>query len=105
MGLGGITGGGGVSLGNTIVAVDYKTGKIAWRKKTNGGSPGLLSTAGGVLFVSNGQNAEAWDAATGKGLWYSQIGALQSPPETFMLDGRQHVLFTSNGSLYMFVLN
>jgi alcohol dehydrogenase (cytochrome c) len=105
MGLGGITGGGGVSLGNTIVAVDYKTGKIAWRKKTNGGSPGLLSTAGGVLFVSNGQNVEAWDAATGKGLWYSQIGTLQSPPETFMLDGKQHVLFTSNGSLFMFVLN
>jgi hypothetical protein len=26
-------------------------------------------------------------------------------PETFMLDGKQHVLFTSNGSLYMFVLN
>ena len=88
-----------------IVAIDYKTGKIAWRKKINGGSPGLLSTAGGVLFVSNGQNVEAWDAATGKGLWYSQIGGLQSPPETFMLDGKQHVLFTSNGSLYMFVLN
>ena len=74
------------------MAVDYKTGKIAWRKKITGGSPGLLSTAGGVLFVSNGQNVEAWDAATGKGLWYSQIGGLQSPPETFMLDGKQHVL-------------
>ena len=41
----------------------------------------------------------------GKGLWYSQIGALQSPPETFMLDGKQHLLFSSGGSLYMFVLN
>ena len=80
--------------GTNIVAIDYKTGKIAWRKKINGGSPGLLSTAGGVLFVSNGQNVEAWDAATGKGLWYSQIGGLQSPPETFMLDGKQHMLFT-----------
>ena len=89
----------------SIVAVDYKTGKVVWRKKVNGGSPGLLSTAGGVLFVSNGQNVEAWDAATGKGLWYSQIGGLQTPPETFMLDGKQHVLFTGNGSLYMFVLN
>ena len=55
--------------------------------------------------MNNGQNVEAWDAATGKGLWYSQIGGLQSPPETFMLDGKQHMLFTSNGSLYMFVLN
>ena len=105
MGLGGTTGGGGVSLGTSIVAIDYRTGNIVWRKKVNGGSAGLLSTAGGVLFVSNGQNVEAWDAATGKGLWYSQIGGLQSPPETFMLDGKQHVLVSSGGSLYMFVLN
>ena len=105
MGLGGISGGGGVSLGANIVALDYKTGKIVWRKPITGGSPGLLSTAGGVLFVNNGPNVEAWDAATGKGLWYSQIGGLQSPPETFMLDGKQHMLFTSNGSMYMFVLN
>jgi alcohol dehydrogenase (cytochrome c) len=105
MGLGGTSGGGGVSLGGNLDAVDYKTGKIVWRKPLNGGNPGLLSTAGGVLFVSNGQNVEAWDAATGKGLWYSQIGPLQSPPETFMLDGKQHVLFSANGSLYMFVLN
>jgi alcohol dehydrogenase (cytochrome c) len=104
MGLGGTSGGGNVSFGNNIVAVDYKTGRIVWRKPVNG-RVGLLSTAGGVLFTSNGQNVEAWDAATGKGLWYSQIGGLQSPPETFMLDGKQHMLFSSGGSLYEFVLN
>ena len=76
MGLGGTSGGGNVSFGTNLVAIDYKTGKIVWRKPLNGGSVGLLSTAGGVLFLSNGQNVEAWDAATGKGLWYSQIGAL-----------------------------
>ena len=48
---------------------------------------------------------EAWDAATGKALWYSQIGGLSSPPETFMLDGKQHFLFTGTGALYMFALN
>ena len=54
--------------------------------------------------MSNGPNVEAWDAATGKGLWYSQIGGLSSPAETFMLDGKQHVLFTgADGLLYMFV--
>jgi alcohol dehydrogenase (cytochrome c) len=105
MGLQGASSGGGVSLGSNIIAVDYKTGKVVWRQKINGGSPGLLSTAGEVLFVSNGQNVEAWDAQTGKPLWYSQIGPLQNPPETFMLDGKQHVLFTGSGSLYMFVLN
>ena len=105
MGLGGTSGGGNLSWGTNIVAIDYKTGKISWRKEINGGSSGLLSTAGGLLFLSNGQNVEAWDAATGKGLWYSQIGGLSSPPETFMLDGKQHMLFTGANGLYLFVLN
>jgi alcohol dehydrogenase (cytochrome c) len=105
MGLGGTTGGGNLNWGTNILAIDYKTGKIVWRKAINGASAGLLSTAGGVLFASNSPNVEAWDAATGKALWYSQIGGLNSPPETFMLDGKQHVLFNSNGSLYLFVLN
>jgi len=105
MGLGGTGGGANLSWGTSIVAVDYKTGKIVWRKEINGGSSGLLSTAGGLLFLSDGPNVEAWDAVTGKGLWYSQIGGLSSPPETFMLDGKQHLLATGAGALYMFVLN
>ena len=105
MGLGGTSGGANLNWGTNIVAIDYKTGKIGWRKEINGGSSGLLSTAGGLLFLSNGQNVEAWDAATGNGLWYSQIGGLSSPPETFMLDGKQHMLFTGANGLYLFVLN
>jgi alcohol dehydrogenase (cytochrome c) len=105
MGLGGTGGGANLGWGTNIVAIDYKTGKIVWRKEINGGSSGLLSTAGGLLFLSDGPNVEAWDAATGKGLWYSQIGGLSSPPETFMLDGKQHLLATGAGALYMFVLN
>ena len=105
MGLGGTGGGANLSYGTYIVAVDYRTGQIKWRKELNGGSAGLLSTAGGVLFGSNGQQVEAWDAATGKGLWYTQIGGLSAPATTFMLDGKQHVLFSAGGGLYMFVLN
>jgi alcohol dehydrogenase (cytochrome c) len=106
MGLGGTTGGGNIPFGTNIVAIDYKTGKVVWRKEINSGSTGLLSTAGGLLFLNNAPNVEAWDAASGKGLWYSQIGGLSSPPETFMLDGKQHMLFTgAAGQLYLFVLN
>jgi alcohol dehydrogenase (cytochrome c) len=105
MGLGGTGSGANLNWGTYIVALDYKTGKVTWRKELNSGSSGLLSTAGGVLFLSNGQNVEAWDAATGKGLWYSQLGGLSSPPETFMLDGKQHMLFTGSTGLYLFVLN
>ncbi len=105
MGLGGTGGGAGLNWGTHIIAMDYKTGKIVWRHEINGGSSGLLSTAGGLLFLSNGQNVEAWDAATGKALWYSQIGGLSSPPETFLLDGKQHLLATGAGALYLFVMN
>jgi alcohol dehydrogenase (cytochrome c) len=105
MGLGGTGGGASLNWGTHIIAIDYKTGKITWRHEINGGSSGLLSTAGGLLFLSDGPNLEAWDAATGKALWYSQIGGLSSPPETFLLDGKQHVLATGSGGLYMFVLN
>ncbi len=105
MGLGGTGGGAGLNWGTNIDAIDYKTGKIAWRHEINGGSSGLLSTAGGVLFASDGQDFVAWDAATGKALWHAQIGGLSSPPETFMLDGKQHVLATGSAGLYLFVLN
>jgi alcohol dehydrogenase (cytochrome c) len=105
MGLGGTSGGANLGWGTNLVAIDYKTGQVKWRKELNGGSVGLLTTAGGVLFLSNPPNVEAWDAATGKGLWYSQIGGLGAPAETFMLDGKQHMLFSAGGGIYMFVLN
>jgi hypothetical protein len=92
-------------VGNESHRRRLQTGKIAWRKELNGGSVGLLSTAGGLLFLSNPPNVEAWDAKTGKGLWYSQIGGLASPPETFKLDGKQHFLFNAGTSVYLFVLN
>jgi alcohol dehydrogenase (cytochrome c) len=106
MGLGGTGGAGaGLNWGTFIDAIDYKTGKVVWRHELQGGSVGLLTTAGGVLFFGNGQDFEALDAKTGKPLWHSTIGALSSPPETFLLDGKQHVLATGGGALYMFVLN
>ena len=35
----------------------------------------------------------------------SQIGGLSAPPETFVLDGKQHLLFSAGGGLFFFVLN
>jgi alcohol dehydrogenase (cytochrome c) len=105
MGLGGIGSGAALSYGTYVIAIDYKTGKIVWRHEINGNSVGLLSTAGGLLFTNNGQNVEAWDAATGKAIWHSQIGGIASPPETFTLDGKQHLLATGAAGLCLFVLN
>ena len=38
--------------GSYLTAIDYKTGKVAWRHKYygNGGGGGLLTTAGGLLL-------------------------------------------------------
>ena len=105
MGLGGTSGGGNLSYGTNIVAIDYQSGKIRWRHEITSGSTGLLSTAGGVLFANDGQNFVASDAASGRPLWHTQIGGISSPPETFMLDGKQHVLATGATGLYLFVLN
>ena len=105
MGLGGIASGGSMSYGTFLDAIDYKTGKVKWRHELTAGSVGLTSTAGGVIFMSNGGGIEAIQATDGKPLWHSEIGALSSPPETFLLDGKQHVLATGSAGLYMFVLN
>ena len=58
-----------------------------------------------MLFTSEGTNLVAWDAKTGKALWHSQIGGLSSPPETFLLDGKQHLLANGTAGMYMFILN
>jgi len=105
MGLGGIASGGSFSYGTFLDAIDYKTGKVKWRHELTNGSVGLTSTAGGVIFMSNGGALEAIRATDGKPLWHSEIGQLSSPPETFLLDGKQHVLATGAAGLYMFVLN
>jgi alcohol dehydrogenase (cytochrome c) len=105
MGLGGISGGGGLNFGTFLDAIDYKTGKVVWRHELTNGSVGLTSTAGGVIFLSNGGAIEAIRATDGKPLWHSEIGSLSSPPETFLLDGKQHVLASGAAGLSMFVLN
>jgi alcohol dehydrogenase (cytochrome c) len=104
MGLGGTMGGGGLSYGSFIDAIDYKTGKVAWRHEV-GGSAGMLTTAGGLLFSGDGQNLVAYEAATGKPLWHSRIGGAGNAPETYMLDGKQYVLATGGDQLFAFVLN
>ncbi len=105
MGLGGMTSGATVSYGNFLDAIDYKTGKVVWRHKLTGGYVGAISTAGGVVFMSASGGIEALEATTGKALWHSEVGALSAPPETFMLDGKQHVAAYVSGGLFMFVMN
>jgi alcohol dehydrogenase (cytochrome c) len=111
MGLGGKEEDSVGSTGNSIDAIDYKTGNVVWRhtfpgEGGGGGGTGLLTTAGGLLFGGDGGgNFVAYDASDGKPLWHAHIGAVSNAPETYTLDNHQYVLVASGDSIYAFVLN
>jgi acido-empty-quinoprotein group A len=101
------------NLGSALKAIDYKTGKVRWSHPLAmgpaggvGGAMGLLSTAGGLLFGNDGGgNFVAYDPATGKPLWHAGLGVNTSNgPQTFLLDGRQHVVVGAGDTLYAFAL-
>jgi alcohol dehydrogenase (cytochrome c) len=98
------------SGGSYITAIDYKTGKTVWRHRYPGVAnyglqPGLLTTAGKLLFGGNpGGSLVAYDPANGKPLWHSRVGVTNAP-ETYMLDGQQYVLVGAGDMVYAFVLN
>lgn len=112
MGLGGVTRGGQVSLGSSILAIDYRTGKSVWEHHFESGQgflstlgTGLLTTAGGVLFAADqGKNFVAFDSENGKPLWHSRLQNVSNAPETFMLDDHQYVLVAADDMLYAFTL-
>jgi alcohol dehydrogenase (cytochrome c) len=97
------------SFGSYLTAIDYKTGKIAWRHKypspTRNGGNGLLTTAGKLLFAGDpGGNLVAYDPANGKILWHSHIGNVSNAPQTYMVDGHQYVLVAAGDTLFSFSL-
>jgi alcohol dehydrogenase (cytochrome c) len=109
MGLGGKEEDGLVSLGSYLTAIDYRTGKIAWRHRYPGTSgnlaAGLLTTAGKLLFGGDiAGNLIAYDPADGKILWHSHLGQVTNAPETYMLDGHQYLLVAAGDTLYSFTL-
>ena len=108
MGLGGVQGGGGVTPGNFVTAIDPKTAKVVWRHPLTGGggATGMLTTAGRLVFAGDGAgNLVAFDAATGEPLWHARLGSVTNAPQTYMLDGKQYVLASSGDALVAFVLH
>jgi len=93
-----------------MTAIDYTTGKIAWKHQyrsvgNSRGASGVLTTAGKLLFGGDPSgNLVAFDPANGKLLWHSQIGQVTNAPETYMVDGQQYVLAAAGDSLYAFAL-
>src|SRR5579862_8214957 len=93
--------------GGALLAIDYKTDKIAWRHDwpAGGGASHFLTTAGHLLFTGNGNYLIAFDPSTGKILWHTQLKANPSAgPITYLLDNQQQLLVVAGDTLYSFTL-
>jgi alcohol dehydrogenase (cytochrome c) len=110
MGLGGKTVANVGAAPSYLTAIDYRTGKAAWRHQFPGvtgagGAGGVLATAGDVVFTGDAAgNFVAFDARDGKPLWHSRIGTISNAPQTYAIDGRQYVLVATGDTLYAFVM-
>ena len=87
-----------------VTAVDYNTGKIKWKVKTQ--QPmigGILATAGGVVFTGEGNGYfKAYDSATGNLLWKFQAGAgVNAPPVSYTVGGKQYIAVAAGGNVQL----
>jgi alcohol dehydrogenase (cytochrome c) len=97
---------------STLQALDYRTGEPRWTHKYPTTSwfsstyPGMLATAGGVLFTGDpAGNFVAYDSKTGASLWHAPMGGpITNSPQTLMMDGKQYVLIAAKDTYYAFYL-
>tara|TARA_R100000935_G_scaffold52035_1_gene78975 strand:+ start:9250 stop:10950 length:1701 start_codon:yes stop_codon:yes gene_type:complete len=84
-----------------VTAVDYNTGQIAWKVRTE--QPmigGVLATAGGLVFTGEGNGLfKAYDSASGSELWRFQAGAgVNAPPASYTVGGKQYIVVAAGGN-------
>jgi alcohol dehydrogenase (cytochrome c) len=92
-----------------VRALELTTGKLAWEFKQIGSKhygPGVLSTAGGLLFAPEQQGQfNAHDARTGKVLWNFNTGGLVTAgPMSYEIGGRQYIAIPSFSNVLAFGL-
>jgi len=87
-----------------VTAVDYNTGKVRWKVKTQ--QPmigGIMATAGGVVYTGEGNGLfKGYDSATGNLLWKFQAGAgVNAPPVSYTVDGKQYIAVAAGGNVQL----
>jgi alcohol dehydrogenase (cytochrome c) len=94
---------------NYVRALDATSGKLAWEYKQVGSNrygPGLLSTAGGLLFAGDNQGVlTALDARSGKPMWHFSTGEkITSSPMAYSVMGSQYIALISGPNVIAFGL-
>ncbi len=88
-------------------ALDFKTGKVKWSHKWEGGaSSGLLTTAGNLVFSgAPGGSIEALNATTGDPLWHARLAnGVSNPPVTWEIGSTQYLVVGGGDTLYAFAM-
>ena len=90
-----------------LQAIDYKTGKVRWSHKWEGGArSGLLTTAGNLVFTTGpSSDVVALNASTGEALWHAGLlSGVTNAPITYELDGTQYLTFAGADVVYCFAM-
>ena len=89
-------------------AIDPTTVERKWEfKYPTPTMAGVMSTASGVVFAGDNEgNFMAFEARTGKNLWYYPTGSplWGAAPMTYMVDGRQQVIIGSGTTVTAFAI-
>jgi quinohemoprotein ethanol dehydrogenase len=89
--------------GSWLTAWNPVTQKEAWR--VSGGGSGTMTTAGNLVFDSEGQNLVAYSADKGEKLWQGSMGVRAgSGPVTYSIDGVQYVAAIASARVVVFKL-
>jgi PQQ-dependent dehydrogenase (methanol/ethanol family) len=94
-----------------VRAVNIDTGKVVWEKPQLGHVflktwPGVLGTAGGLLFYSDPDGSfVAADAKDGEALWHFATNiTMKASPMTFALKGKQYIAVAAGSNILCFGL-
>jgi glucose dehydrogenase/plastocyanin len=108
----------GFKLYGEVVALNGRTNRIAWRKRSPYSicvGSGAMATAGGLVFHAEPDgNLQAYDAANGELLWQYQLGFVGAsaglrvngggPVATYEANGEQYIALTMNKIVWAFKL-
>jgi len=93
-----------------VRALELTTGKLKWDYKQIGSrryGAGVISTAGGLIFVGDDQGVlTALEASAGKALWHFNTGQqITASPMTYSFKGKQYVALTAGSNVVAFGLH